>query len=344
MAEELERLRSITSTALLVEFAGGRGLSLPSILRHTGIREADLRNPDAEVTVGQEIAVMRNIAVEAGDEPGLGLLAGMNCHPAGLGVLGFALMSCPTFGHFVDVAVRYLDLNFTVVAAKVEFEGSEARLVRDDRIVPDEIRRFALERDFAVVMGQLQEMLSGPLPDLRVELALEPHPIYEAFGAVLGANAVVLGAPRSVMAVPLATMGLPLPRANATMARFYAHQCAELIQKRSSRLGVSGQVRELLIHHGRLADQTRIAADLDISVRTLRRRLADEGTTFRELSTETIGMLAEELLVAGLTVEQVADRLGYSSVSAFTSAFRGWKGQSPGHFGRVHRGRSLVRV
>ncbi|RDI67603.1 hypothetical protein DFR76_103674 [Nocardia pseudobrasiliensis] len=48
-----------------------------------------------------------------------------------------------------------------------------------------------------------------------------------------------------------------------------------------------------------------------LGVRTLRRRLSDEGTTFRELANETIGMLAEELLIAGLTVEQVADRLGY---------------------------------
>ncbi|WP_429426138.1 AraC family transcriptional regulator ligand-binding domain-containing protein [Nocardia sp. GAS34] len=48
-----------------------------------------------------------------------------------------------------------------------------------------------------------------------------------------------------------------------------------------------------------------------------------EGTTFREVSNETVGLLAEEMLIAGLTVEHAAERLGYSSVSAFATAFRG---------------------
>ncbi|WP_433670193.1 helix-turn-helix domain-containing protein [Nocardia sp. CA-136227] len=56
---------------------------------------------------------------------------------------------------------------------------------------------------------------------------------------------------------------------------------------------------------------------MDSSVRTLRRHFADEGTTFRELSTETVGLLSGEFLVTGMTVEQAAQRLGYASVSAF---------------------------
>ncbi|NNH69527.1 AraC family transcriptional regulator [Nocardia uniformis] len=344
MAEELERLRSITSTALLTEFAAGRGLAMSSVLRHTGIREQDLLDPSIEITVGQEIAVMRNIVNETGDEPGLGLLSGMNCHATSLGVLGFALVNCPTLADVIDVTLRYLDLSFTVAPVRLQRHGSEARLVRDDSALPSEIHRFALERDFAVVSIAQQDLLAGPIPAMRVELQLDPHPIYEAFGAVLGVDRVIMGAAQSMVVIPTGALAMPLPRANPAMLRYYEQQCTDLMQQRRSRLGISGQVRELLIHHGRVADQTRIAADLDISVRTLRRRLADEGTTFRELTTETIGMLAEELLVAGLTVEHVADRLGYSSVSAFTSAFRSWKGQSPGLFGRAHRGRSLVRV
>lgn len=344
MAEDLARLRSITSTTLLAEFATGRGLALAEILRDTGIREIDLRNPNAEVTVGQEIAVMRNIVTATGDEPGLGLLSGMNCHATSLGILGFAIVNCPTLGDVIDVTLRFLDLSFTIAPVQLERDGSQARLIRDDSRVPADIHRFSLERDFAVIAMAQQELLAGPIPALRVDLRLDPHPIYEAFGAVLGVDKVVLGATQSAVIIPVAALTTPLPRANGAMLRFYEQQCADLMQQRRGRAGISGQVRELLIHHGKLADQSRIAADLDVSVRTLRRRLADEGTTFRELTTETIGMLAEELLVAGLTVEHVADRLGYSSVSAFTSAFRSWKGQSPGHFGRLHRGRPLARA
>ncbi|MBU3065280.1 hypothetical protein KO481_27605 [Nocardia sp. NEAU-G5] len=57
------------------------------------------------------------------------------------------------------------------------------------------------------------------------------------------------------------------------------------MQSRRSRTGPSGQVRELLIRRGAVSDQAHIAADLDISVRTLRRRPAGEGTTFARSAT-----------------------------------------------------------
>ncbi|QLY29395.1 AraC family transcriptional regulator [Nocardia huaxiensis] len=343
MTEELGQLRSITSTTLLVDFAIGRGLPLRTVLQGTGIGEADLRDPGTEITLGQEFTLLRNVVTATDDEPGMGLLAGLLCHPPSMGVLGFALMSSPTMRHAMEVALRYSDLSFTAARHWVEDRGPDVCVVRDDSFLPPEIRRFCLERDLAAIATVQQDLIPIRFPAVRVELYVDPHPIYEMFGAVFGVEDVRFGMPQSRMFFNAASLETPLPQANLSTARFYEQQCADLMESRRSRSGLSGRVRQLLIRHGGSADQTRIAADLDVSVRTLRRRLAEEGTTFRELSTETVGMLAEELLIAGLTVEQAADRLGYASVSAFASAFRSWKGQSPGHFGRLHRGRSAVR-
>jgi len=66
------------------------------------------------------------------------------------------------------------------------------------------------------------------------------------------------------------------------------------------------------------------------STRTLRRRLADEGTSYRVLREEVSAMLALELLqTVGLSVGQVASRLGYSDPVSFTHAFTRWTGTSP---------------
>ncbi|WP_068014340.1 AraC family transcriptional regulator [Nocardia mexicana] len=343
-AERSAQLRSTTGAALLVEYARGRSLEAPDILRHTGIQEPQLRDPVAEITLGQEFALMRNIVEALDDEPGMGLMAGLLCHPPSLGVLGFAAMSCPTLRAAAETALRYADLSFTVAQHEMRDHDREVWLIRHDRCVPAEIRRFALERDVAAIWTIQQDVLPMRLPIVRVEVAGDAHPIYEMFGAILGVDDVRFGAERSVLVGHASTLELPMPQANPATARFYERQCAELLQRRRNRVGISGRVRDLLIRRGGVTDQSRIAADLDLSVRTLRRRLAEEGTTFRELSSETVGMLAEELLVAGLTVENVAERLGYSSVSAFAAAFRSWKGQSPGHFARAHRGRVSVRM
>jgi AraC-like DNA-binding protein len=64
--------------------------------------------------------------------------------------------------------------------------------------------------------------------------------------------------------------------------------------------------------------------------RTLHRHLAIEHTSYRALAKETREALATELLgTTGLTVAEVADRLGYSEVAAFSRAFKLWTGASP---------------
>lgn len=342
--DEPAQVRSINGVALLVDYAVTRGLRMPDILRGTGIGEQQLQDPSGEITLAQELTLLRNVVDGVHDEPGLGLMAGLLCHPPSFGVLGFAVMSSPTLRHAADIGVRYADLWFTIARHALVEHGDELWLVRDDSGVPPELRRFTLERDFSAIATIQQDLVPMRVPTLRVEVTVEPHPVYEMFATMLGVDKITFGAPRSLMAWHRSTLDVALPQSNVATARFYEQQCADIMQRRRSRGGVSGRVRELLIRHGGVTDQARVAADLDVSVRTLRRRLADEGTTFRELSNETVGMLAEELLVAGLTVENVAERLGYSSVSAFTSAFRSWKGQPPGHFARVHRGRAIARV
>jgi len=344
MSEESPRVRSISGVALLVDFARSRGLSVPSLLPGTGISESQLEDPNAEITLAQEISLTRNVVAAIDDEPGLGLMAGLMCHPPNFGVMGFAIMSSPSIRQAAQTCIQYTDLTCTFAEHTIEDHGDEFWFIRDDHAVPADLHRFVLERDLAAIATIQQDVLGSRLPAIRVEIALEAHPIYEMFGALLGVEKILFGMEQTVLVGYSSSLNLPLPQANPTTARFYEHQCAELMQRRRSRTGLSGRVRELLIHRGGVADQVHIAADLDISVRTLRRRLAGEGTTFREVSNETVGLLAEEMLIAGLTVEHAAERLGYSSVSAFTSAFRSWRGQSPGQFARIHRGRTSARV
>ena len=67
----------------------------------------------------------------------------------------------------------------------------------------------------------------------------------------------------------------------------------------------------------------------------LRRRLDEEGSHFRQLLDEVRQALAEELLATGgLTLEEIAERLGYGEVSNFIHAFKRWKGVAPRRFQR----------
>jgi AraC-like DNA-binding protein len=70
-----------------------------------------------------------------------------------------------------------------------------------------------------------------------------------------------------------------------------------------------------------------------MTARTLHRKLADEQTSFRSLLDEVRGSLAEELLASpGLSVKEIAERLGYAEPSSFIHAFKRWKGVPPRAF------------
>ncbi len=338
------RVRSIASASLLVDFAVTRGLSVSTALRGSRIRDEQLADPNTEITLAQEITVMRNVVTGVRNEPGMGLMSGLLCHAPNFGAFGFAMMSSRTLYEATEVGMRYVDLSFAIARHSFEHHGDELWRVRDDREVPTDLRRFAMERDFAAAVTIQQDMSIARVPVLRIEVAAAAHPVYEMYGAMLDVDSLVFGAERTVTVWRGGTLDMEMPQANPAMAEYYRQQCEEIMQRRRGRTGISAQVRTMLLRRGGLADQSHIASDLGIGVRTLRRRLAGEGVTFRELSAETMGLLAEEFLITGLTVEQVAERLGYSSVSAFTTAFRSWKGQSPGIFARENRGRISARL
>ncbi|MFG2910811.1 helix-turn-helix transcriptional regulator [Kitasatospora sp. NPDC048286] len=132
------------------------------------------------------------------------------------------------------------------------------------------------------------------------------------------------GAEETVITLDPAVLDVPLPQANEHTAALALDQCRELLARRRARTGLAGQVRDVLV--SRLVDPPdadEVARLLHVGSRTLRHRLAAEGTSYRAL-------LAEELLItAGMPVEQIARRLGYAEVSSFSQAFRQWKGVGP---------------
>lgn len=78
-----------------------------------------------------------------------------------------------------------------------------------------------------------------------------------------------------------------------------------------------------------LQDQHAVARRLGMSVASLRRRLAERGTSFRAVRHDTLRSLAATRLESGHPVAAIAEELGFSDGRSFARAFRGWTGQSP---------------
>ena len=75
------------------------------------------------------------------------------------------------------------------------------------------------------------------------------------------------------------------------------------------------------------------AHELSISTSTLKRRLSEEGTTFRELRQSFLRERAMlQLLDRSMSVSEIATDLGYSNLANFSHAFKRWTGRAPREF------------
>lgn len=90
---------------------------------------------------------------------------------------------------------------------------------------------------------------------------------------------------------------------------------------------------------GRLSE-TQIAAKLDLSVATLRRRLTDEGTTFRRIANDVRRQMAEMQLATDRPIDDIAAELGFSDDRSFRRACHHWFGLSPTEY----RNRGLTEL
>lgn len=314
----------------MTAFAVGRGLTLRDCLSGTGLRADDLNDPVMTVSIDQEFTVIRNLLRLLGDRPGLGLEVGERYHFTALGSVGFAVASSASMYHAFEFALRYLDLTFALTSFRLEEEGSECRIVLGEESVPPDLRRFALERAVGV-LHMLARSLFG-----RIEVGRElffsfPRPdnvhLYED---ILGV-APQFEAPRTVIVLDAAVMKQPLPHANAMALHQAEEQCRKLLAERRARSGLAERVCDRLARRGGLPPAMQaMAEELRLSVRTLRRRLQEEGTTYLELCDEVRHAFAEELLaLPQLTIEQIAERLGYSEAAGFIHAFKRWTGVTP---------------
>lgn len=322
--------RGIASMQLQAQLGLDHGLSLAACLDGSGVTPAQLA--DATVVVGahQELALVRNLVRRLKQVPDLGLRAGQRYHFTAYGILGFAIVSSPNLRSALDVALRYLNLTYAYTQISGEEADGEMRLVFDDRVIPEDVRQFLLERDAAAAFTLQREMFSTSLVPRALRLRGAPPPYAAEFARVFGIEPQ-FGAPRNEVTLDSTVLGAPLPQANEASRSMAEEQCRRLLAARKARSGLAERVRDQILRQpGHIPQMGAVAGKLLLTPRTLRRRLLDEGTSYKALTDEVRETLAEELLsAANLSVEQIAERLGYSEAASFIHAFKRWKGRPP---------------
>ncbi len=327
----------VAISQVMVNFAARYGVDAETCLLGTGITEAQLRDADALVAREQEMRLIENLMLALPDIPALGFELGLRYNVATFGIWGFALRTSRSLREAIQSALRYLPLSTAYCRLAIFFDQQEYGISADPSDIPHHVRQFLLERDTATAINLFDELALSGLRVLRLEFEGRAPAYADRIEALCGI-APHYECSRNAIVLRRQDAELPLPMYDAHLVRLLEEQCRAQLERRQV-AGIAGQVRQLLLGStGLVASLEDVASQLAMAPRSLRRRLAEEGTSFRNLVDTERGQLAGQLLEnTEMKLEEMALQLGYGDTASFTRAFRRWFGQSPSEYRKASK-------
>jgi AraC-like DNA-binding protein len=307
----------------VVELAARWHVRPEELLRGLPVKLATLSDPGTRVPLAVCAEIVRRAHALTG-EPALALYLGWQVRLSSHGFLGFAAMTADTLADAGALAVRFAATRTAALGLALYTEGTTASLVIEERAELGALRELAVI-SLMIVLWQAGQALTGKPLAGTAECAF-PAPDYIA-KVPFAASIITFDRPVHRLVFDRALLALPVKTADPVAMQLARTQCERELAAIAD-AGLVGRVRAAL-GDGTL-DLPQIARQLRMSTRTLKRRLAERGTSFREI-VDDIRRQRALLLVAdrGLSIDEIAGRLGYTETPNFTRAFRRWTGATP---------------
>ena len=183
---------------------------------------------------------------------------------------------------------------------------------------------------FALITELGRRGTKEQLYPLRVELARRSDPASQ-LNAYFG-SPIKYRATRDALVFRTADLERPFATHNDELLEMLAPQFESALSAVRETPGILEQVKWVLkrLLAGSRPDLQTVAKELGMGERTLQRRITDEGTSFRQILTDTRRELVHEYL-GDLSVEitEAAFLVGFEDPNSFYRAFRSWEGKTP---------------
>jgi AraC-like DNA-binding protein len=318
---------------LILDVAATHGVAATDLLAAAEVSQELLADPNGRLTAWQAGSLLV-LAMELSGEPAIGYEIGLHSSLTSHGLMGYGLISASTVREAIALGERFLPLRLPMVSMTLSVDGETAVIEVVETAPVGTVRQCLIDL-FLVGLSRMAPTLTerksraedmelwfdGPAPDY-----------YSRFRDRLPVMRFDMGVNQARF--PASDLDLPLETANHVTASMVEEQCRRELEQLGLGSDLVAQVRAAL-HDPRdgFPDLETVAERLHMSGRTFKRKLQEHGTGFRELVEAVRRAEAIRLLNStGLSVAQIAKRLGYADASSFTRAFQKWTSTTPGAF------------
>lgn len=307
-----------------------RGIDIDELLSEVGIARVALKDPASELPL-DAVAKFMERAAERANDPGLGLALAETYPQGGTGLLGYLVMHARTVREALQSLTRYaaLLLHPNPVTFREEADGATLSWCFPTRRNARRIQFASFAN--ALLVLRLRRIAGREWVPLAVELEHPELPCTPKLQRIFGPR-VTYNARENSIAIDTATLQRTTDGADPHLYRILQESGEAKLRRLSSRPDLLARtaraIMETLSTDPPLLEH--IADRMRMTPRTLQNRLAQHGTTFERILSDTRRDLAERYLRdTDLPLTEIGFLLGFSEQSAFTRAARGWFGKPP---------------
>jgi AraC-like DNA-binding protein len=333
-----DKLHPVTKIANVVALLREEGSPVAKALSSTGISERDLAAAATRVSLNQVLQCYRN-AIELSRYPFIAYQSGLRLHVPAFGMYGFAILSSTNFRQTMSFAAK--DHELATPLADIAFKEDSGVGVWTIAPMPFVQADCSLYRLITEVYfgghASLHRDVMGPSFAAK-ELHVTYRPAHDAaaYSQVFDCP-IYFEQPENKFVFDAAWLDSTPKLGSEVAFSSLLDLCDDLLEELHLNMGLQGRVRQaLLVNLARPTSFEAIARQFNMTPRTLRRKLREENTSFRELLDELRMQVAVKYFRdTQLTVEDVANSLGYSDAANFRHAFRRWTNAAPEQFKRL---------
>lgn len=318
----------------LIEAAAARGVDARALEQAAGLPPGTLAALPESLAASDYVRLL-DVGAQLADDPQFGLHVGERVKLGTYNVYGLILLSCRDFGQALQQTMRFEALAHDLGRSALSIDGGVAEY-RWHSAFPHASRHL-VESVFAGIRVFGNWLAGQALPPVQVAFAHEAPPELREYVRVFGAD-VHFGAAVHHARFDAALLSWRVPNADVGLYPVLQQHAERLLKEKlraEQEGGIVAQVRAAIVKNLE-RDRVRlplIAQELNITQRTLQRKLNDAGIGFQQLLDRTRHELALEYLKQkNLSIAEIAFLLGYQEQSSFNHAFKDWTGMNPGAY------------
>lgn len=310
------------------------------LLSHISLKRADLE--ESSFPAFKVVAAMKFCAEHLG--PIVGARIGATYQVSDLGVFGYAVASTQNLGHAIEIETKYSSLLGNLLKRNTTHRDTQmhATMYNVQNLEAQPLSFFVALGN-ASKIHVARSIFGDDLCYSHVQFTFDDEKNRAEYESIYGCP-VEFNCPQNTWTINTQLFSRERKQGNHADCTQYLPYCNELLEQLKQQHSLVNEIQQILVScAGDYPDIEMLASAFKVSSRTLRRQLANIGTSYQKILNKVRCQLSIEYLTrTDITIEDISNLIGFSDVTNFRHAFKKWVGKTPSFYRKTYQSTSYV--